>query len=533
MKTGKNAKTMETQTATLPNVMISAENFGPIAKGSVDLRPLTVFVGPSNTGKTYFAILIYVIHGILNGFPRLPVMYPYRHRFGTGFRYGRSLRVDAELSEEERRTVLEKLDAEERPFRFSDLPNSIRDETQSILNDPDLLGSYLGSELERCFDLKSVSELVRFSVNPISMQVTLNVSEEGRNIWHFGMGISKSGISVDGRIEDDMVLLPEGWESSVSRPYRGFTRLRESIKERLELGSSSHREYLIGELFLELLNVATADGRGGTHYLPAARSGIMQSHRVIASSLVANATRAGLERFPEIPTFSGVMADFMQRLILYEEERPSDNPMRNLADVLERDVLAGQILTKRPPAGGYPEFVYQPRETEENIRLARASSMVSELAPVVLFLRGTIDQDDLLIIEEPEAHLHPAAQTEMTKTLGRLVRAGVQVVVTTHSDWLLMEIGNLIREGELEEKIGEPIEEQSFPSSLQPSDVGVWLFREDEVSAGSTVEEIPFDRIEGVEPREYEDVAEVLYNRSAGLQNQLAETVKEAGYRDE
>ena len=58
----------------------------------------------------------------------------------------------------------------------------------------------------------------------------------------------------------------------------------------------------------------------------------------------------------------------------------------------------------------------------------------------------------MLIIEEPEAHLHPAAQTQMAVALTGLVRAGVRVVLTTHSDWLLKEISNLIREGELREK---------------------------------------------------------------------------------
>ncbi len=37
-------------------------NFGPIAKAKVKLRPLTVFVGPSNTGKSYLAILTYALH---------------------------------------------------------------------------------------------------------------------------------------------------------------------------------------------------------------------------------------------------------------------------------------------------------------------------------------------------------------------------------------------------------------------------------------------------------------------------------------
>ena len=37
-------------------------DFGPIAKAEIDLRPLTVFVGPSNTGKSYLAILLYALH---------------------------------------------------------------------------------------------------------------------------------------------------------------------------------------------------------------------------------------------------------------------------------------------------------------------------------------------------------------------------------------------------------------------------------------------------------------------------------------
>lgn len=55
----KDLAATETRPSMPPDVRISVANFGPIADGTIDLRPLTVFVGPSNTGKTYFAILIY------------------------------------------------------------------------------------------------------------------------------------------------------------------------------------------------------------------------------------------------------------------------------------------------------------------------------------------------------------------------------------------------------------------------------------------------------------------------------------------
>ena len=54
-------------------VRIAVENFGPIGKGEVELRPLTIFVGASNTGKTCFSVLIYALHKTLEGFSRIPV----------------------------------------------------------------------------------------------------------------------------------------------------------------------------------------------------------------------------------------------------------------------------------------------------------------------------------------------------------------------------------------------------------------------------------------------------------------------------
>ena len=453
-----------------PDVRISATNFGPIASSTVDLRPLTVFVGPSNTGKTYFATLIYALHRILGGFPRLPSMRRYRYPFFQGLPYG--LATDAE-AQQELQDFLKKLAIEGRTFRFSDLPRSVRDAAQAAVSDPDFLGEFLQTELRRCFALESVSDLVRFSGQSNRMEVALAISEQEQDLWRFRMEIAESGVSTDGQIADRFHGDPSSWIDSVSE-----------------------RE---------------------TYYLSAARSGTMQSHRLIASALVARSPHARMEHFPELPTLSGVMADFMQRLILYEDRRSTNPSVNALAEVLEREVLAGQVRTRRSLSGGFPEFVYRPYATEEDVRLTRVSSMVSELAPVVLFLRGAIGRGDTVIIEEPEAHLHPAAQTQMAETLGRMIRTGIRVVVTTHSDWLLKELGNLMREGELKEKTGEPLS-----GSLRPSEVGIWLFRKDGTS-GSAVEEIPFDRSEGVEPNDYEGVAEELYNRSANLQNQLEE----------
>ena len=42
-----------------PNLILDVENFGPIAEAkNIEFKPMTVFVGPSNTGKTYLAMLL-------------------------------------------------------------------------------------------------------------------------------------------------------------------------------------------------------------------------------------------------------------------------------------------------------------------------------------------------------------------------------------------------------------------------------------------------------------------------------------------
>lgn len=502
------------------DVQISVERFGPIKSGSVDLRPLTIFVGPSNTGKTYLAILIYALHKTLRGFPRFPI----KERF-----FFPAEEENLSLTEEECERILDNIRGNGQPTLFSDLPNLLQEWSHGILRNEIFLADDLKNELERCFDLESVASLIRMGEQEKSANLSLFVKEGNIDLWNFMMKISNSDISSKGDI-NDMELLSEGNSLSRSNYEKLVSRLRghlenESWGENREIVS-----YLMSELWNTLVH-STNEQHVETCYLPAARSGIMQSHRVIASSLVSRSTRAGLERFPELPTFSGVMADFMQGLILYDvpsshlrfrHRRKQASALKDIADTLEERTLDGKIRTRRPSPGAYPEFVYRPVEAKQDIRLSRASSMVSELAPVVLFMRSNIRVGDTLIIEEPEAHLHPAAQTEMADTLGRLVRCGVRVVITTHSDWLLKGISNLMLEGELKEKADERAR-QNHSSALRLEDVGIWLFHKDAPGEGSSIREIEFDHIEGIEPSDYETIAEELYNRSADLQNRLEE----------
>lgn len=403
--------------------------------------------------------------------------------------------LDPDIAEAEIQELTEKFFmTDEIPLKLSDLPTRTQNRLQDITKESEVFKEALQDELKNCFDLNSILTLIRLTEKQHNeMTISLKVSERNQEYWKINLKASESGIAVDGSISKNMPILPEGWGLSINSSAEKGKRV--------------------------FLNYPSPNSRKrNRYYLPAARSGIMQSHRVIMSSLVKRTTRVGLERFPEVPTLPGVIAEFMQQIILYEEDRGPNDEIQHIADVLETDVLAGQIHVKPSPSG-YPDFRYLPYGTKEDMRLSQVSSMISELAPLVLFIRGLIRPGDTLIIEEPEAHLHPGAQTEIAATLGRLIRAGVRVVVTTHSDWLLKEIGNLIREGVLKEK-GELRKKPNGPESwLLPNEVGAWQFHREK-----PVEPLHFTNLDGIDPPDYEELALNLYNRSVGLHNQLEVT---------
>ena len=58
------------------------------------------------------------------------------------------------------------------------------------------------------------------------------------------------------------------------------------------------------------------------------------------------------------------------------------------------------------------------------------------LPVITALLLGSVTPNSIVLIENPEAHLHPKGQTEMARLISLCVESGVQVVIETHSDHL-------------------------------------------------------------------------------------------------
>lgn len=58
------------------------------------------------------------------------------------------------------------------------------------------------------------------------------------------------------------------------------------------------------------------------------------------------------------------------------------------------------------------------------------------LPVITALLLGSVTPNSIVMIENPEAHLHPKGQTEMARLISLCVESGIQVVIETHSDHL-------------------------------------------------------------------------------------------------
>ena len=73
---------------------------------------------------------------------------------------------------------------------------------------------------------------------------------------------------------------------------------------------------------------------------------------------------------------------------------------------------------------------------------------LTQVFPIVVAALSA-NRDDLLLIENPEVHLHPAGQAAMGQFLAEVAAVDVQVILETHSDHVLNGIRRAVRNGTL------------------------------------------------------------------------------------
>lgn len=84
---------------------------------------------------------------------------------------------------------------------------------------------------------------------------------------------------------------------------------------------------------------------------------------------------------------------------------------------------------------GY-EFLLGEKERSNTFSNVNVGFGITYTLPVIVLLLSSIS-GDVILLENPEAHLHPQGQVAMGKLISLVAASGVQVLVETHSDHIL------------------------------------------------------------------------------------------------
>lgn len=381
---------------------IAVTNLGPIKEATVELGGLTVFVGPNGTGKSYLAKVIYGLqrHETMTSSCLGHTEQFYQILFGKRLGTAQEALID-----------LQKLKPAMLQQAIPKLANlhaeSFKDKLSSYFNDDSQL-----------FEKTSISYLDIVALPEQDLQKIIAGAVE------YGKGLLKD-------------------QGSAVK----ITSVEDISPEDLLWG-------LCWYLFWGV--------RGGlADYFPAARSNFMLTYKEIYRARADE--HVGLESISDrlllaskgqqtrktgkLARFDKPTEDFISRL--YDLNSSVTSPLAHIAVELQNRLYGDDRIVIEQSEGQLPDFRYQVNDMASKIRLHLTSSMVTETSALLIGFWHWIEPNSIVIIDEPESHLHPEAQKALVNGLVEAINQGLRVILITHSPYILSCVNNLIKFGSL------------------------------------------------------------------------------------
>jgi predicted ATPase len=428
---------------------LEIRNLGVVEKAEIDLKPLTVFIGRNGEGKTWAAYTLSAILGLLGGGNYLKAYFDGKTQQTYPI-------IDSALQQ-----LLDEGNAQIDMIEFAN------DCAEIYINDvarlaPNWMRSFMATEradfenLQVDFKLeetklKLVERIKLVSVQrEISLGLLNSVKESGETILYFYLGGGKGLKKLPKKAIKRFVIkeifemlhrafyacihiFPTERTTFITLPFSAF-RVKETIDEE-PLKETDKSEF---------------QGR--------------------KTSLVEP-----VKRFLDMIILSSLIKEDREKEI---KENPLLEEYVKLADFLEKEILQGEVNFETI-SELQKELLFQPKESTK-LEMPIVSSMVKELAPLVLCLRYLVKPNELLIIDEPEMNLHPAAQVEIAEFLAMLVNAGLHVLITTHSPYIVDHLANLMQAAKHEDRdsIKEMFYLQRTEAFIPQEKVSIYLFED-------------------------------------------------------
>ena len=521
---------------------LSIENFGPIRKGKLQIKPVTVLIGPNNTGKSYSMMLFYSLMRVLSKVSKeLQIMF---------------LEELAYLHYYPLRALKRKITSKE----LSEIKEIIKELQKEQVNNlaikkaiTDLIDLYSKEHLERFnkyVNSPELKESLLAEIERVFSTEVFNLTKDMKNIACINLNINGKYTELTCSIKIHPHRKDVKFQASIKLNKEQITnavlKIVLDISRNKRINGTKLLIKVAKKILSSIYEIPALISSKNIYYLPASRAGILHSYRTVASAIVTSAPLAAI-RGAEIPRISGVIADFLGNLlkmepaggrkifIPVEEEIPLRvfkfatkkeelyNLIKEAGSILEKDILGGNIELERRTPILLPEPVYK----FNNIKLsiANVSSMVAELTPLDLYIKyGLIKPGDILIIEEPESHLHPDKQIKLMEVLTYIAKKlGITIIITTHSDLILARLSNLISLSALRSEEAKDIGlDKKY--SIKPSQVAVYSFLKEK--DGVRIDKVKVS-IEGIPDDVFRKIIKELYEETMSMYYRVQKIMKE------
>lgn len=454
---------------------ISIRNFGPIKQFDYDLsKDIIVTFGDNNIGKSYAMQVIYLL---------LKNLTEYAKFSGSFYRYSYSSHIifSSEEIEKNKGIVNDFLNSKGNSKEITKEINS------AILKD--IAEKFIGSFRNSC-------ENTFGNFKGIIKQHPLIVLE----IEQYILNISLAN-------DDPLDALLYNTPTYLKKATSDFHKSRNSngkldiyLYKDIEAPISIIADRVsatISEFAITILSTV-----GNVYFLPASRSGIYSGMSAF-SSIVAELSKnkAMLTKKIQLPGISEPISDYF--LMLSNIRGKENSAFSEVYRGIEENVLHGTVSFNR----SRNTLVYTPQGVQHEFEMTEVSSMVSEISPIVAFLKYIVMSapkrakaqiaKPIVFVEEPEAHLHPKNQIKLIKLFTQLNELGIKVIISSHSNYIFNKLNNLLLKKEITPEIYSAI-------LLQTSEEG-------SISSCMEIDEL------GVDDTNFMDVSRELYNEREAL----------------
>ncbi len=242
----------------------------------------------------------------------------------------------------------------------------------------------------------------------------------------------------------------ELWEKSVSVGSNYIVKKAHSFEYKLRWKKEDHLPFMQPLLVMSLY----FDGIVGAQMFTAERSGIYTFNKELSVGRLRNPEERLNARYPK------PIADGLADAADVVNQRRKESDYLEFADEIENIILRGNLKVSEDG-----EILYHVSNNTD-LGYNESSSAVKTLAPLVFYLRHTAGHFNILFVDEPELNLHPKNQILLAKIFVKMINAGLRLVVSTHSDYIIREINNMIMADGLNKAGDEILTKMGYDESL-------------------------------------------------------------------